>query len=188
MSETPTRAPEGEGQESVWALLKRLGATVWAAVFTVTVPAAGGLLLYKFGGPIAECWRGLGAWGVVAYAAAFSVPLGAALLPTWVQALLAGFVFAGVGEGAFEISDWGVVRKRGRDCRRVRVAAGSAGDSLSSIHDFAACVGENGLQTLKRSWVRAESVYAEAASKLRADIAADGAGADDRDPHETFRE
>jgi uncharacterized membrane protein YdjX (TVP38/TMEM64 family) len=101
MSEPPrSTTGEGEQAESAWGLLKRLGATVWAAVFTVTVPAAGGLLLYRFGGPIAEFWRGLGTWGVVAYAAAFSVPLGAALLPTWVQALLAGFVFAGAGEAA----------------------------------------------------------------------------------------
>jgi uncharacterized membrane protein YdjX (TVP38/TMEM64 family) len=62
----------------------------------MTVPAVGMFLLYRYSGPVAEFWRGLGTWGPVVFAV-MAIPLGAALLPTWVTAVLAGFLFGVVG-------------------------------------------------------------------------------------------
>jgi uncharacterized membrane protein YdjX (TVP38/TMEM64 family) len=79
--------------ETTWQILRRLGATLWAAGFTLTVPALGMVILWRFGEPVVEFWRGLGPGGPFLYAAAFGALNGASLLPTWVQALLAGFLF-----------------------------------------------------------------------------------------------
>lgn len=86
--------------------------------------------------------------------------------------------FAGIAEGEFEASDWVVVRKRGQDCRLVRVAArnvdpAAAPPTVVVAQQFAECVGVNDLEALRRSWTRAETIYAEIDERLRRDASAD---------------
>jgi DNA-binding NtrC family response regulator len=91
------------------------------------------------------------------------------------QALLQ---FAGVADTAFNAGEWRVVRKRGSDCRLVRVAAAHPDPStappvLTVIHRFADAIGAPPLDVLRQSWGRAEAVYAEAHRRLRQDVASD---------------
>jgi DNA-binding NtrC family response regulator len=86
--------------------------------------------------------------------------------------------FAGITDGEFQESDWIVVRRRGCDCRLVRVRAArcDADDApplLTLIQGFADCVDAPRLDVLRRSWARPESVYAEIEAKLGDDAAAD---------------
>ncbi|HVR39189.1 MAG TPA: sigma 54-interacting transcriptional regulator [Thermoanaerobaculia bacterium] len=90
------------------------------------------------------------------------------------QALLQ---FAGIADGDVDPAEWVVVRKRGVDCRLVRIAAracdpDSAPPVLTLAQQFAELVGAD-LDVLAQSWARAELVYAEAFARLRGDIAAD---------------
>ncbi|HWW61326.1 MAG TPA: hypothetical protein VN181_08160, partial [Thermoanaerobaculia bacterium] len=90
------------------------------------------------------------------------------------QALLR---FAGVADDDVDANEWAVVRKRGADCRLVRVAARAADadaapPALTLVQQFAELVGAE-LDVLAQSWARAESVYAEAFARLRDDISAD---------------
>ena len=85
---------------------------------------------------------------------------------------------AGIPDGDFDAREWSVVRKRGSDCRLVRTSAREmpAGDDvplLAAIQQFADCVKAPPLDVLKRSWARAETVFAEVHRKLRGDAAAD---------------
>ncbi|HVS30485.1 MAG TPA: sigma 54-interacting transcriptional regulator [Thermoanaerobaculia bacterium] len=86
--------------------------------------------------------------------------------------------FAGIGEGAFDPQEWVVVRKRGQDCRLVRVAAagGDSGLLLSLgtvMEEFARAIAAPALDVFRQPWWRAEAVYAEVAQRLRSDVAAD---------------
>ena len=85
--------------------------------------------------------------------------------------------FAGVSDGEFDPAEWAAVRKRGSDCRLVRISArGRAQESppvLTSIQLFAAAIIAPPLDVLRQSWGRAETVYHEIESRLRADAAAD---------------
>src|SRR5438105_218094 len=85
--------------------------------------------------------------------------------------------FAGMTDGAFDIDDWVVVRKRGTDCRLVRIAArtGNAESPppLTLIQQFASAIGAPPVDVWRQSWARAETVYHEVESRLRADAAAD---------------
>ena len=89
--------------------------------------------------------------------------------------------FAGIADGELEAAEWAVVRKRGCDCRLVRVAAKSSGDDapddappvLTVIQQFADAVDAPPLDVLRQSWGRAETVYCEAGRRLRRDAAAD---------------
>jgi uncharacterized membrane protein YdjX (TVP38/TMEM64 family) len=92
MPEPESPPPPGE---TIKELLRRLSATIWAAAFTVTVPLLGFVLLVRYNGPIIEFWRNLGDAAPAVYAVIFGAVVGAALLPTWVQAVLAGFLFGG---------------------------------------------------------------------------------------------
>src|SRR5215212_7772040 len=90
------------------------------------------------------------------------------------QALLR---FAGVADDDVDANEWAVIRKRGADCRLIRVAAraidaDAAPPALTLVQQFAELVGVE-LDVLAQSWARAESVYAEAFARLRDDIAAD---------------
>ncbi len=83
---------------------------------------------------------------------------------------------AGVAAGEFDASDWVVARKRGADCRLVRVtvrAPDSTPSSFEGILQFAATIDAPALDVLALSWTRAESVYAEVRRRLRNDAAAD---------------
>ena len=90
---------------------------------------------------------------------------------------LAFLQFAGVADAAFDPMDWVVVRKRGSDCRLVRIAARNGSEEmpplLTLIQQFASAVGAPPLDVLRQSWARAETVYHEIESKLRAGAAAD---------------
>jgi DNA-binding NtrC family response regulator/tetratricopeptide (TPR) repeat protein len=86
--------------------------------------------------------------------------------------------FAGIVDGDLEPSEWAVVRKRGHDCRLVRinsrnVDAVAAPPLVSVLQEFAEAVGVDDLEALRRSWTRAESVYAEIDARLRGDATAD---------------
>ena len=90
------------------------------------------------------------------------------------QALLQ---FAGFSDAEYDPAEWAVVRKRGNDCRLMRIGARAVSDealpALTVIHQFAEAVGATGLEALRQSWGRAESVYLEIDGRLRGDAAAD---------------
>jgi DNA-binding NtrC family response regulator len=90
------------------------------------------------------------------------------------QALLQ---FAGFSDADYDPAEWAIVRKRGNDCRLVRVAAtGMAEEAppvLTVIQQFAEAADAPPLESLRQSWGRAESVYLEIESRLRGDAAAD---------------
>src|SRR5262249_62285594 len=72
---------------------------------------------------------------------------------------------------------WAVVRKRGSDCRLVRIAARApAADgppALTVVQQFAEEIGVADVDTLRHSWGRAEMVYQEIDARLRAGATAD---------------
>src|SRR5436305_6915418 len=113
--------------------------------------------------PLAEC-ADLGARDRLSLLAQFAAH----------QALLQ---FAGVGDGECEPAEWAVARKRGSDCRLIRVAARApAADgppALTIIQQFAEAIGVRDVDTLRHSWGRAEMVYQEVDARLRAGAAAD---------------
>ncbi|HEX8152313.1 MAG TPA: hypothetical protein VF698_04265, partial [Thermoanaerobaculia bacterium] len=85
--------------------------------------------------------------------------------------------FAGVADGDVDPSEWVVVRKRGVDCRLIRIAARActfddAPPVLTLVQQFAEAIGAE-LDVLRQSWARAEEVYLEAHARLRSDVAAD---------------
>ncbi|HEX3579146.1 MAG TPA: sigma 54-interacting transcriptional regulator [Thermoanaerobaculia bacterium] len=90
------------------------------------------------------------------------------------QALLQ---FAGFSDADYEPAEWAVVRKRGKDCRLVRIAARHMADeapaALTVIQQFAEAAGAPPLEALRQPWGRAESVYVEIEARLRGDAAAD---------------
>ena len=86
--------------------------------------------------------------------------------------------FAAIPDGSFDVAEWAVLRKRGSDCRLIRIgaraaAASDAPPAISIIHDFAESVGGLTLPVFRQPWARAESVYAEAFAALHANAAAD---------------
>jgi len=89
------------------------------------------------------------------------------------QALLQ---FAGFSDADYDAAKWTIVRKRGNDCRLVRVAArhmDEAPPALTVIQQFAESVAAPALESLRQSWGRSESVYLEIESRLRGDAEAD---------------
>jgi DNA-binding NtrC family response regulator len=85
--------------------------------------------------------------------------------------------FAGFSDAEHDPDEWAVVRKRGNDCRLVRVGARAAEDdappTLTVIQQFAESIEAPALDSLRQSWGRAESVYLEIDARLRGDAAAD---------------
>ncbi|HKO01258.1 MAG TPA: sigma 54-interacting transcriptional regulator, partial [Thermoanaerobaculia bacterium] len=86
--------------------------------------------------------------------------------------------FAGISDGDVDAREWGVEQKRGSDCRLIRIAAreahaGDAPPMLTLAQQFAEIVGAPKLDVLRQSWARAESVFVECWTRLRADAAAD---------------
>src|SRR3954451_2185225 len=89
------------------------------------------------------------------------------------QALLQ---FAGFSGADYDPAEWAIARKRGNDCRLVRVRArhmDEAPPALTVIQQFAEAAGAPPLESLRQPWGRAESVYLEIESRLRGDAAAD---------------
>ncbi len=86
--------------------------------------------------------------------------------------------FAGIADSEFEPDEWVIIRRRGCDCRLVRVAARAADpDRLSSpLHNtqrFVEAIGAPNVDALRHSWTRAETVFAEVYRRLRSDATAD---------------
>jgi DNA-binding NtrC family response regulator len=85
--------------------------------------------------------------------------------------------FAGFSDADYEPAEWAIVRKRGNDCRLVRIAARhmaeEAPPALTVIQQFAEAAGAPPLESLRQPWGRAESVYLEIEARLRGDAAAD---------------
>jgi DNA-binding NtrC family response regulator/tetratricopeptide (TPR) repeat protein len=86
--------------------------------------------------------------------------------------------FAGIADAEFDVTEWAVIRKRGTDCRLIRVAArtidpAAAPPTLSLAQTFADFVAAPPLPVFRQSWSRAEAVYAEADEILRLDASAD---------------
>ena len=85
--------------------------------------------------------------------------------------------FAGFSDAEYDPAEWAVVRKRGNDCRLVRIRARAVVDdappALTVIHQFAEAVAAPPIDALRQSWGRAESVYLEIDARLRGDAAAD---------------
>ena len=85
--------------------------------------------------------------------------------------------FAGIADGEFDANEWAIASKRGSDARLVRIAARACNASdappvLTTIEQFAEAVGAPRLETFRRSWARAESVYAEVFGRVSSDISA----------------
>ena len=85
--------------------------------------------------------------------------------------------FAGFSDADYDPAEWAIVRKRGNDCRLVRIAARHMADdappALTVIQQFAETSGAPLLESLRQPWGRAESVYLEIEARLRGDAAAD---------------
>lgn len=71
----------------------RLGATGPWALFSMTMPAIGGLVVLATINPVGEWLRSHEAAGVFLYSVAFALLAGFALLPTYSQAVLGGWAF-----------------------------------------------------------------------------------------------
>jgi DNA-binding NtrC family response regulator len=85
--------------------------------------------------------------------------------------------FAGVSDGECDPREWAIVRKRGSDCRLVRVAArapiADGPPMLTIVQQFAEAIGAGDVDTVHHSWGRAEMVYQEIDARLRAGATAD---------------
>src|SRR4051812_5689470 len=85
--------------------------------------------------------------------------------------------FAGFSDAEHDPDEWAVVRKRGNDCRLVRVGARAAGGeappTLTGIQQFAESIDAPAIESLRQAGGRAESVYLEIDARLRGDAAAD---------------
>lgn len=86
--------------------------------------------------------------------------------------------FAGITDDDFRPDDWVVARKRGHDCRLIRVAGRNGDPSVVPpvivlAQQFAEAINAPDVEVLRQSWTRAESIYAEIERKLGRDAAAD---------------
>ncbi len=76
-----------------WRTLKRLGPVGVLAVIAGALPAVGGILLLTYSQTVAEWLRGHGEGALPIYIVGFTLLAGLAVLPTYAQAVLGGFVF-----------------------------------------------------------------------------------------------
>src|SRR5712692_8165116 len=65
--------------------------------------------------------------------------------------------FAGIADAEFDVTEWVVARKRGSDCRLIRIAAracdaGAAPSPLHIAQQFAEAIDAPPLETLQQSW------------------------------------
>ncbi|HUP49131.1 MAG TPA: sigma 54-interacting transcriptional regulator [Thermoanaerobaculia bacterium] len=86
--------------------------------------------------------------------------------------------FAGLADGGLDLREWAIARKRGADCRLIRVGAratdaGAAPPVLSLIQEFADAIGAPPLALFRQSWARAETAYVEVDEILSRDAAVD---------------
>ncbi len=74
-------------------LMKMLGPTAILGALWTIFPAALGLTLLGYLGPVSDWLQSLGGWGWAAYAAVFIVSAGIGFLPTYGQSFLGGWTF-----------------------------------------------------------------------------------------------
>lgn len=79
--------------DSAGAIAKRLGPAGVLGVLWAFLPAAGGFLLLARLGPVSDFLNQHQTMGLVIYIAAFTISAGLGLLPTYAQAILAGYAF-----------------------------------------------------------------------------------------------
>ncbi|MGK2856106.1 MAG: hypothetical protein ACSLFQ_02745, partial [Thermoanaerobaculia bacterium] len=80
--------------------------------------------------------------------------------------------FAGVSTGAFNPTEWGIEQKRGRDTRLVRLLSPPSrpdeeGLAVTLLETLASRLSAPPLESLRQSWTKPESVYAEIHRMLR---------------------
>lgn len=102
---SPPPALPGKVDSSLGAIFTRLGPAAWLGLAWAVMPALGGILVLVNMGPISDFLRGEAeagpqrlALGVATYTLIFIVSAGCGLLPTYSQAILAGYAF-GVNTG-----------------------------------------------------------------------------------------
>lgn len=84
---------QSAGGDSASAIVRRLGpAAVLAGLWAVT-PFVGLVLVGGYSTQIAEWLKAQGEAGLLVYIACFAVGAGLGLLPTWIQAVMGGYVF-----------------------------------------------------------------------------------------------
>lgn len=97
----PTAATQAPQAQSVGTVLRRLGPAGPLALIAATLPALGGFVLLAMVSPVAHWLRGHQELGVALYVLGFAAFSGAALLPTYAQAVVGGWAFGfGVGLAA----------------------------------------------------------------------------------------
>ena len=79
--------------DSAGAIAKRLGPAGVLGLVWAFLPAAGGFLLLARLGPVSDFLNQHQAMGLTIYIAAFTITAGLGLLPTYAQAILAGYAF-----------------------------------------------------------------------------------------------
>lgn len=83
---------------SLWDTLRRLGPVGVIAVIAAAMPAIGGIVLLTYSQAVADWLRSHGDFAVWLYILGFAMLAGLAVLPTYAQAVIGGFVFRfGVG-------------------------------------------------------------------------------------------
>ncbi|MCA9242466.1 MAG: VTT domain-containing protein [Phycisphaerales bacterium] len=85
--------PDSSPSPSPLDRLRQLGGLGPLAIASVTLPLIGTTLLLYNASAIGEWLRGQGSAGVGIYVGGFAVTAGLALLPTYLQAVIGGFVF-----------------------------------------------------------------------------------------------
>lgn len=97
MSEDPSTTHESEIDDSAGAVIKRLGPAAVLGVVWAVLPAIGGFVLLANMAPVSEWLRSHQASGYAIYTGLFILTAGLGLLPTYSQAVLAGYAFGVVG-------------------------------------------------------------------------------------------
>lgn len=91
--EPPGRPEHDDRSASATGILRRLGPAGPLALVSATLPAIGGFLLLGLLTTIEPHVRALGSVGVLLYILVFAVLSGLAILPTYAQAVLGGWVY-----------------------------------------------------------------------------------------------
>lgn len=79
--------------DALWETFQRLGALRFLAIAAAALPAVGGFVLLYYRDAVAAWLLASPQTGLVIYVALFALTSGLALLPTYAQAIIGGFVF-----------------------------------------------------------------------------------------------
>lgn len=97
-------APAGTAAPEFWGVVKRLGPVGPLAVIAGTLPALGGFLLLGTMAWTGQWLRDQELLGIAIYVAVFAVTSGLALLPTYAQAVMGGWVFGAMAGGGLALA------------------------------------------------------------------------------------